>query len=176
MLMVSFALQLLFSYLTHSSSADEVHDKIDIHPSSLSLLIFTFLISFSSPSSSHPSSIFRPVSAFEFDKFARGSRHVLEAIVAATAKGSISIISTASVTIYTCFNRIPSLFLNFFSVVCLPSFLLFCRRWYSDLCWEVWNGWLGVVHDILPAFYFYSSVVTCIQIILYVLLVIMWCR
>lgn len=33
---------------------------------------------------------------FEFDKFANGSKQVLEAIVAATAKGSVSIIGMYS--------------------------------------------------------------------------------
>ena len=40
-----------------------------------------------------------PVGVFEFDKFANGSKQVLEAIVAATAKGSVSIIGMYSLYI-----------------------------------------------------------------------------
>ena len=39
-----------------------------------------------------------PVGVFEFDKFASGSKQVLEAIVAATAKGSVSIIGMIDIS------------------------------------------------------------------------------
>ena len=118
-----------------------------------------------------PLLFFIPVGVFEFDKLAKGSQQVLEAIVAATAEGMQHLYYWYSQCnhLYLLQPYCLSLF-ELLSVVCFPSFLLFCRRWYSNVCWEVWNGWLGWF-----TFYFYFSIVMCAQIILYVLLVvIMW--
>ena len=72
---------------------------------------------------------------FEFDKFAGGSRQVLEAIVAATAKGSVSIIGTASVAFYTCFNHNP-LFCFKLLFLCLSFFSYFAGGGDTATCAE----------------------------------------
>ena len=48
------------------------------------------------------SSTHRPMGVFEFDKFANGSKAVLDAIVMATEKGATSIIGTSQVTPFIC--------------------------------------------------------------------------
>ena len=50
----------------------------------------------------------RPVGVFEFDKFAGGSKAVLEAIVAATEKGATSIIGELGLVWFTrCAHVLP---------------------------------------------------------------------
>ena len=112
--------------------------------------------------------IFRSVGVFEFFKVAGESQQLIEAIVAAIAKGRVSI-GTASVTFYILASTISSL-INFI-------FSYFARVGDTATC----VGKFGMADyrggsQYFSCIYFYLSIATCVQIILYALLVAMWHR
>ena len=124
---------------------------------------FTFLISFSSSSFSLPYFLFSDkLVCLSLTRYnvAGGSQQLMEANVAAIAKGRVSI-GTASVTFYTCFNHILSYKFHF-SRILLEKVIQ--QLVLKSLQWQTKGG-----SRYFACIYFYLSIATCVQIILYAL-------